>query len=87
VVAEGLYKFADGIIAGLLVGGKAYEAPAVLLRAAKGLIAGTISWQAFWDVVASVVSATELPSLLLAAGVGLKIDQIFEAYKCVFTNQ
>lgn len=56
-----------------------------VLRSARGLIAGTVSFTAFWDVVVAAASIVTLPEILTAAGIAAGVGLLFLAIKCALS--
>lgn len=81
-VETDLTKVASEIVGGALWTYISSGALSYVLSSGKGLIAGTVSAWAFWDVLAAATTAVTLPELLGAAGVSLSIGTAFEVARC-----
>lgn len=82
-VGDQLRSIAEGIVAGVAVTCIQQGCQGILLNAARGVLAGTVSLAAFADVLIAVVAAVDLPALLAACGVAVSIDLIYQYIKCL----
>jgi hypothetical protein len=74
-------EVASGILNGL-VSLKGLATWVTILAVCRALLKGGISAAAFWDALMALIPATDLPGVLILAGAGIELQEIFSFIKC-----